>query len=50
MEGTSWTGGIYFTGGTALRNIINWHSDAYTTALIAGSLQRILQGDFFKKK
>jgi hypothetical protein len=44
-EGTSWTGGIYFTGGTALRNIINWHSDAYTTALIAGSLQRILQSD-----
>jgi hypothetical protein len=41
-DGTYWNGGVYFTGGTALRNIIQWHSDAYTTALIAGSLQRVL--------
>ena len=40
-QGTYWSGGVYFTGGTALRNIIQWHSDAYTTALIASSLQRI---------
>ncbi len=40
--GVHWNGGLYFTGGTALRNIIQWRSDAYTTALIARCLQRIL--------
>lgn len=42
-NGTLWKGGVYFTGGTALRNILQWHSDAYTTALIAQALQRIIQ-------
>lgn len=32
-KGIYWNGGVYFTGGTAIRNIIQWHSDAYTTAL-----------------
>lgn len=37
----SWEGGVYFSGGTLLRNILIWQSDAYTTALIANCLQRI---------
>ncbi len=40
QKGVFWKGGVYFTGGTALRNILYWHSDAYTTALIAHSFQR----------
>jgi hypothetical protein len=36
-----WEGGIYFSGGTLLRNILIWQSDAYTTALIAKCLQRL---------
>ena len=35
-----WEGGVYFSGGTLLRNILIWQSDAYTTALIAKCLQR----------
>ncbi len=35
-----WPGGIFFTSGTALRYVLQWHSDAYTTALIASILQK----------
>ncbi|KPM47868.1 hypothetical protein [Jiulongibacter sediminis] len=42
-NGIHWKGGVYFTGGTALRNILHWESDAYTTSLIAGSLQQVLK-------
>lgn len=35
-----WDGGVYFSGGTLLRNILIWQSDAYTTALIAKCFQR----------
>lgn len=35
-----WDGGVYFSGGTLLRNILIWQSDAYTTALIARCFQR----------
>jgi hypothetical protein len=35
-----WEGGVYFSGGTLLRNILIWQSDAYTTALIARCFQR----------
>jgi len=35
-----WEGGVYFSGGTLLRNILIWQSDAYTTALIAKCFQR----------
>ncbi len=38
-----WEGGIFFSGGTALRNILVWKSDAYTTALIANSLTKYLK-------
>jgi hypothetical protein len=47
-NGVHWKGGIYFTGGTALRNILHWESDAYTTALIAGSLQQFIH--LYQKK
>ncbi|MGR3810655.1 hypothetical protein [Jiulongibacter sp. NS-SX5] len=46
-KGISWKGGIYFTGGTALRNILHWDSDAYTTALIAEALQKIVHDEIF---
>lgn len=35
-----WEGGVYFSGGTLLRNILIWQSDAYTTAMIAKCFQR----------
>ncbi len=35
-----WEGGVYFSGGTLLRNLLIWQSDAYTTALIAKCYQR----------
>lgn len=38
-EGVYWHGGVYFSGGTVLRNLLIWHADAYTTALIAKCLQ-----------
>ena len=37
-----WEGGIFFSGGTALRSILVWKSDAYTTALIANSFTKYL--------
>lgn len=43
---TYWKGGVYFSGGTVLRNLLIWHSDAYTTALIAKCFQAyLLQSD-----
>lgn len=36
-----WPGGVYFGGGTALRNMVIWHSDAYTTAFIANILSQL---------
>lgn len=42
-EGTlSWEGGVFFSGGTILRYVLYWKSDAYTTALIALSLKKHL--------
>lgn len=43
-----WQGGVYFSGGTVLRNLLIWHSDAYTTALIAKCLQ-VYAAQFPKK-
>jgi hypothetical protein len=39
----SWDGGVYFTGGTLVRGIMIWKSDAYTTAMIAKCLQKWLK-------
>ncbi|WP_435355812.1 hypothetical protein [Emticicia sp. SJ17W-69] len=36
----SWSGGVYFSGGTFVRGIMVWKSDAYTTAMIAKCLQK----------
>jgi hypothetical protein len=33
-----WDGGIFFSGGTVIRNTMFWKSDAYTSALILESL------------
>ena len=38
-NGIFWEGGVFFSGGTVLRNILFWKSDAYTTALIAKCIQ-----------
>jgi len=41
-DGICWEGGVFFSGGTVIRNILVWKSDAYTTALIAESLSMYL--------
>jgi hypothetical protein len=33
-----WEGGVYFSGGTVIRNTLYWKSDVLTTAIIAESL------------
>lgn len=30
----SWKGGIFFAGGTLVRDDLNWHSDSYTTSMV----------------
>ncbi len=39
----NWNGGVYFSGGTFVRGIMVWKSDAYTTAMIAKCLQKWLK-------
>jgi hypothetical protein len=39
----SWTGGVFFSGGTIVRNILYFTSDAYTTALVAMAYQKYLR-------
>jgi hypothetical protein len=39
MDGnTCWDGGVFFSGGTVIRNTLYWKSDVYTTALMVESL------------
>ncbi len=38
-----WKGGVYFSGGTVVRNVLYFTSNAYTTALIAQALQKYMQ-------
>jgi hypothetical protein len=38
-----WKGGVYFSGGTVVRNMLYFTSDAYTTALVALALQKYLK-------
>ena len=33
-QGVHWKGGVFFSGGTVVRNILCWKSDAYTTVII----------------
>ncbi len=37
-----WTGGVFFSGGTVVRNVLYFKSDAYTTALAAQCFQKYL--------
>ncbi|HLO45698.1 MAG TPA: hypothetical protein VK175_15270 [Leadbetterella sp.] len=37
-----WDAGVYFSGGTLLRNILFWKSEAYTTVAVANCFQRYL--------
>lgn len=34
QRGMYWKGGVFFSGGTVVRNVLLWKSDAYTTAII----------------
>ncbi|AFK02965.1 hypothetical protein Emtol_1823 [Emticicia oligotrophica DSM 17448] len=38
-----WKGGVFFSGGTVVRNILYFTSDAYTTALVAMAYQKYLK-------
>ncbi len=38
-----WTGGVFFSGGTVVRNTLFFTSDAYTTALVAMAYQKYLR-------
>lgn len=42
-ETNYWKGGIYFCGGMYLRNILYWHSDCYTTALIVQAMLKYME-------
>lgn len=37
-----WEAGVYFSGGTLLRNILFWKSEVYTTVAVANCFQRYL--------
>jgi hypothetical protein len=47
-----WDAGVYFSGGTLLRNILFWKSEAYTTVAVANCFQRYLalEKDILKAK
>lgn len=40
---TYWIGGVFFSGGTVVRNVLYFTSDAYTTALVAEVFQKYLK-------
>jgi len=40
---THWEGGVYFSGGTVIRNTLYYKSDAFTSALIAQAFQKYIQ-------
>lgn len=40
---TYWNGGVFFSGGTVVRNVLYFTSDAYTTALVAEAFQKYLK-------
>jgi hypothetical protein len=42
-----WDGGVFFSGGTVIRNTLYWKSDVYTTSLILESL--VMYQDFINK-
>jgi hypothetical protein len=42
-EDFSWEGGVFFSGGTVVRNVLFFKSDAYTTALICQAIQKYLK-------
>lgn len=39
---TYWRGGVYFSGGTVVRNVLYFTSDSYTTALVAQAFQKYI--------
>ncbi len=36
-NGVHWKGGVFFSGGTVIRNYLFWKSDAYTTSIVIDS-------------
>ena len=39
-SGMHWKGGVFFSGGTVVRNCLVWKSDAYTTAIILNAFSK----------
>lgn len=39
-DGMHWKGGVFFSGGTVVRNHLVWKSDAYTTAIITSAFAK----------
>ncbi len=44
--GSHWKGGVFFSGGTVVRNVLFFKSDAFTTSLVAQSIQKYLDSEF----
>ena len=42
-QGIHWKGGVFFSGGTIVRNVLFFKSDAYTTAIMAQGIQKYIQ-------
>lgn len=42
-DGVHWQGGVFFSGGTVVRNTLLWKSDAYTTVIILNALANYRQ-------
>jgi prenyltransferase beta subunit len=39
-EDGSWNGGVFFSGGTVVRNVLHFKSEAYTTALMVLAMNK----------
>ncbi len=47
FQGVYWEGGVFFSGGTVVKNILQFKSDAYTTVTISWCLMKMIE---LKKK
>lgn len=47
-NGIHWKGGVFFSGGTVVRNCLYWRSDAYTTVIILNAF--LSYSDFIGQK
>jgi len=47
-EDGSWNGGVFFSGGTVVRNVLHFKSEAYTTALMVLGMNKSLHLGSYK--